>query len=205
MVDRVSKSYRGMRKRQWGKWVSEIHDPILKKQFWIGSFETAEKAARAYDTVAFYFRGSKSRLNFPKAVHTLPSFPANPSIDEIREVARQSVGATAISESGGGGASISGVTELGLVDEEEIISVENNPKVNIEQVWPSQIQSLREWPLYSPELPMLEQYYGKPFFGESQRKKVSVDEETKQCQAKYLLSTPSTIASGDILKKGSTI
>lgn len=131
MADRVSKSYRGVRKRQWGKWASEIHDPTRKKQLWIGSFETAETAVRAYDAVAFYFRGSKARLNFPEAVHTLPSFPDNPSVDEIREVARQSVGATAISESGGGGGgSISGVTELGLVDE-EIISVENNPRVSI--------------------------------------------------------------------------
>lgn len=72
MADRVSKSYRGVRKRQWGKWASEIHDPTRKKQLWIGSFETAETAVRAYDAVAFYFRGSKARLNFPEAVHTLP-------------------------------------------------------------------------------------------------------------------------------------
>ncbi|KAL0903661.1 hypothetical protein M5K25_028055 [Dendrobium thyrsiflorum] len=97
----------GVRQRPSGRWVSEIKDTTQKIRMWLGTFETAEEAARAYDEAACLLRGTNTRTNFStrRPNSAAASAADSPLATRIRKLLHHKKLASAAGGGGSGGGS----------------------------------------------------------------------------------------------------
>ncbi|GKU95348.1 hypothetical protein SLEP1_g8719 [Rubroshorea leprosula] len=79
--------FRGVRKRNKGKWVCELREPKKKTRIWLGTYPSPEMAARAHDVAALAFRGKGACLNFADSAWRLPVPPSKSAVDIRRAAA----------------------------------------------------------------------------------------------------------------------
>ncbi|GMI64843.1 dehydration response element-binding protein 26 [Hibiscus trionum] len=143
------KKYKGVRMRSWGSWVSEIRAPNQKTRIWLGSYSTAEAAARAYDAALLCLKGSSANLNFPltSTHHYIPDTLMSPkSIQRVAAAAANSFvdnnGTTTTPPSTSSSSSVSSPSPSDQVDDDVSLMQSLEP-ISTMEPWYTSFDSLQ--------------------------------------------------------------
>ncbi|KAK1392795.1 Dehydration-responsive element-binding protein 1D [Heracleum sosnowskyi] len=135
--------YRGIRRRNSGKWVCEVREPINNSRIWLGTYPTAEMAARANDVAAIALRGRNACLNFEDSVWRLP-VPDSSDVKDIQKAAAKA--AEAFRPPKNEGTSGENTTSSLVLQEDEMFDMDEDEIFGM----PELINSMAEGMLISP-------------------------------------------------------
>lgn len=140
--------FKGVRKRKWGKWVSEIRLPNSRDRIWLGSYDSAEKAARAFDAAQFCLRGPSAGLNFPSSFPEIPSGPI--THQEVQMIAVQFANSGPLAETPSPEVSLATVSEgsshASLAQSDSVQTSPDSPSDSV-SVGSRQADSTISWPV----------------------------------------------------------
>ena len=137
-----STSYRGVRRRQGGKWVAEIRLPQSRTRVWLGTFDSPETAGCAYDIAASKLQGEYARLNFPQLQHTRRASAMISSVDaKIKAVYRRVNRKRKSMKKSGTGSSCYAIEEIRRKMEAEVWEIDGLEPSSTSAIEPSYFSS----------------------------------------------------------------
>ncbi|XP_078173180.1 dehydration-responsive element-binding protein 1A-like [Carex rostrata] len=133
--------YRGVRRRgTMNRWVCELRNPNNKLRIWLGTYPTAEMAARAHDVAVMALRGRSACLNFADSEWLISIPPSFSSVQEMKQAAAEVAEALHSRDSSYPAEYVSVSTSSAEMVEEKKVASSRMPELTINSVAYNQME-----------------------------------------------------------------